>query len=37
MGDTAVSEQKVVETSTINSSENKEDSKTESKSTSTKK
>ena len=37
MGDTAVSEQKVVETSAIKSSENKEESKAESSSTSTKK
>ena len=37
IGDAAVSEEKVVETTTMNSSENKEESKSEKKSTSTKK
>lgn len=37
IGDAAVSEEKVVETTTMNSPENKEESKTEKKSTSTKK
>ena len=37
IGDAAVSEEKVVETTTMSSPENKEESKTEKKSTSTKK